>query len=352
MDGLTLNRVRAEAFHFAEALLDESHHRSFRWRSAPLGPASFRLGLDPSVELGRFIDGAFLEADPHEAEPWLAVLHQEHVRLPHVNWARPWIKTRIELPPEIAHPYRIFFDSVVGVVHVLDNRDGRSAVWIRHASELDPRSFITPFRIMLSWIGNLMDLEIIHASAVFVDDCGVTFSGPSGSGKSTLAIALGLDTGQIIADDCLVADHSNVYAVYARAKVDNDSRLLLGIDNDRLVTVSSSPRAKRILHLESLGESFRRSAPLDLWMNPTRSRISDVYPIPARRMHNILTTDSLREILGGTHANRARLARLAWRVPSFRLLLSPIMADNKDTVRRAIGMLSSSTRGIDDVSSA
>lgn len=335
MAGPTLHRIRSQAHRFAEALLDPRLQQSCQWRSVPLGSASFRLGVDRSVELGRLIDGAFLRTERESAEYQLAVLHQEGTRLPNLHWARQWIEQRCEVPETVAHPYRILFDSVTGIIYILDSRNGHAVVWLRQPAEIDERSFITPFRILLSWLSDLLDMEVVHASAAVVDGCGIAFSAPSGSGKSTVSIALGLNGDKIIADDCVIVDSENVYAVYARAKIEESSHRILGISFDDTAIVTKTPGTKRVLRLESMGESFCQSAPLTMWMNPALSPRSDFYRISARRMHRLLMTDSGREIFGGTPRNHLRLGRLAWRVPSFRLLLSPEMSENVSTIHRA-----------------
>lgn len=344
MAGLRHDRIRRAAHHFAETLLASANQQERSWRTVPLGSSAFELGVNASHELGRMIDGAFLPGTPQTSQLRLAVLHQDEARLPSTLWARSFIEQRVEVPAEIADPFRIFFDAVVGVVYVLDRRDGRSVVWVRRSSEVDRRSFITPFRIMLSWLGDLIDVEVVHAAAAIVDGRGVAFSGPSGSGKSTIAIALGLDGDQVVADDCVVIDSGIIHAVYARAKVDPFAQKLLGLDDEVLSVVPDTPRAKRILDLPSMGDSFRPSAPLEMWMNPVRSRTSDWYPITARRMHRLLATDSLREVVGAGSSNHSRLARLAWRVPSCRLLLSPDVAANTAMVRRAVSSMSGSNQ--------
>ena len=52
---------------------------------------------------------------------------------------------------------------------------------------------------------------VLHASAVHIPRLGsVAFVGPTGCGKSTLAAALGLRGCQILTDDCLVVDQSEI----------------------------------------------------------------------------------------------------------------------------------------------
>lgn len=53
----------------------------------------------------------------------------------------------------------------------------------------------------------MSEREVVHASAVLVDGCGVLIRGPAGSGKSSLALALietGNDQASLIADDQVI----------------------------------------------------------------------------------------------------------------------------------------------------
>jgi len=55
----------------------------------------------------------------------------------------------------------------------------------------------------------------------------------------------------------------------------------------------------------------------------------------------MLSTDSLREILGGRARNQLRLARLLQYTPAFRLLLSDDMAQN---VKAVVGIMDQTER--------
>jgi energy-coupling factor transporter ATP-binding protein EcfA2 len=336
MDGLRPSQTSRQAHHFAASLINGAHEAT-TFADVAFGTQGLRLGVTRQDDLGALIRGAFRPIHASASRFSLSVIrHDDLPALPQAEWARPWINSGQEVASTVAYPYRLLFDRVVGVIHALDQRDGRAAIWVRHESEVDRRSFITPFRIMLSWLANLIDAEVVHASAAMVNGHAVAFSGASGSGKSTLALALGIAGHPMIADDCLLIEDGRVHAVYTRAKVDSQSQRLLGIAEHRLVTLPDAPRAKKVLPLDGTGVSVTHSAPLAAWGLPVLGSRPGIYPLSRRRAYRMLATDSLREVIGGRARNRLRLARACAAHPAFRVMLTSSMGDNVETVRRLV----------------
>lgn len=344
MDGPALELSRRRAQRFAEDLLAAGQRADGVPRTVALGGEALHLALSRLDDLGELISGAFLPAPDRVATARLAVLRPHDLPvLPPLDWARPWITTTQEIPAVLAYPYRILVDRVVGIAYVLDQQTGEGVVWVRHEAELDLRSFITPFRVMMSWLANLRGAEVVHASGAVVDGRGVAFSGASGSGKSTVAVALGRAGHGIVADDCLWVEGGLLHAVYARAKVDRAAQDLLGVSDDELLRLPGAARAKGILSLHRL-PGFQPSAPLQALAFPTLGSRPAWYALQPRRAHRMLARDSLREILGGRARNRLRLARLAREHPSGRVILSPSMTRNVATIEEMAATLGSSTR--------
>jgi hypothetical protein len=294
------------------------------------------LGRRSDDRLAHFIEDAFLPADGGAATLELAVARSgELPRLPPVEWAREWVDRHQPVPLEVTYPYRIFLDRQVGIAYALDQRTGRGAVWVRRERELDLRSLITPFRMMLSWLANLFDGEVVHASAAVVDGQGWAMSGASGSGKSTLAIALGLAGDGFISDDCALLHGGRIHAVYSRAKLDARASELLGDHGLELRTLADAARAKSFFRVSDLGQGFVPSHELAAWAFPSISAGQGRYEMSARRAYQLLSTDSLREVLGGSARNRQRLAASVATRPAYRLLLGPNMAENVEIVHAA-----------------
>ena len=339
MDGLSLDRRSERGRRFAQELIGCASEAVRTWDQARLGPARLSIGTQTDDPLARLVRGAFLPADGAEGPAFTVavVRHGEIPRLPSTEWARPWTQTGRIVSPEVTYPYRVFLDRQVGIAYAFQPSEGRAAVWIRRERELDLRSFITPFRVLLSWIANAFDAEVVHASAAVVDGRGVVMSGASGSGKSTLAIGLGLGGHSFISDDCVLLHGASVHAVYARAKLDPLALALVGGRDLPLHELPRTPRAKQYVHINDLRGSFTPQHTLDAWGFPALGRSPGHYRLARRRAYRMLSADSMREVFGGGTRNRLRLARSVQRHPSYRILLGPSMAANIETVRAAVG---------------
>lgn len=334
MDGPSPGRRSEQARRFAEQLIARSSAGAQSWRAARLGPRTLNLGIRDDDPLSEFIRDAFLPGREAPGMLELSVTRAGDLdRLPPLEWAREWIDTGRIVPIEVTYPYRVFFDRQVGIVYALDQMSGRGAVWVRRDRELDLRSFITPFRLMLSWLANLFDAEVVHASAAAVDGQALLMSGASGSGKSTLAIALGMAGHGFIADDCVLLHGDAVYAVYSRAKLDGRAETLLGSHGLDLQRLAATPRSKGFFRVEDLGGAFVAEHHLGALGFPVLSTTTGHYRLPQRRAYRMLSADSLREIFGGGARNRLRLATAVRRHPAYRVLLSTSMEDNVAAIR-------------------
>ena len=322
MAGPSLARLSASGRRFASEFICASQAVESQWFDASLGPSTVRFGMRTEDDLSQLIRGAFLRGTPSPGNMRVSVARAgELPRLPPMEWARGWIETGQAIPDEITLPYRIAFDRQVGVIYALDTETQQGAVWVRRPSELDRRSFITPFRLMLSWLSGLFGGEVVHASAVVVRSAGLLLSGASGSGKSTTALALALRGHALIADDCVLVHRGRVHAIYARAKVDRR----LGMPGDSTgVTVhrlDGADQAKDFFHVEDLGSRFASVGPVHALVFPAASPQGGHFRMRGDQARRHLTADSLREIHGGNRDNAVRLAHLAIRYPAYRARL-------------------------------
>ena len=320
MDGLSLDRRSERGRRFAEELIDRATDAARIWDRSRLGPARLRIGTRPDAPLACLVRGAFLpEHGATGRRLSLAVArHGEPPRLPPTEWAREWTQTGRMVPAELTYPFRVFLDRQVGVAYAFDPRSGRAAVWIRRERELDLRSFITPFRVLLSWMANTFDAEVVHGSAAVVDGRGLVMSGASGSGKSTLAIGLGLAGHPMISDDCVLVHDSTMHAVFARAKLDDAAVRLVGGHDLPLQQLPRTPRAKGFVQVDQLGTGFTPQHALHAWGFPALGQQPAHYRLAPRRAYRMV-------------------ARSVRQHPSHRLLLGPSMAENIEVVRTAIG---------------
>jgi len=339
MDGLSPDRRGARGRHFARELIDCAGAGSSTWRECTLGPFGLRIGYDTQDALSQLIVGAFIESGRPRADFSLSIVRaHEMPRLPPLEWASPWTHTGRVVPSAVTYPFRVFIDRTTGIAYALDQERATGAVWIRRDSELDLRSFITPFRLMLSWMSNLQEAEIVHASGAVINGQGMAFSGASGSGKSTLAIACGVSGEQTISDDCLLLHEDCMYAVYSRAKLTQHSMALIGGSPIPTSSLPHTRRAKEYFSLASLGTGHIGSHALQRWCFPVIDRRASTYEISRRRAYRMLSADSLREVFGGGTRNRLRIAAAVAKHPCSRLMISESMAENLQLLRALPGI--------------
>jgi hypothetical protein len=337
MDGLSLDRRSDRGRRFAREMIAAASQADVRQR-ALLGPVAMSIACRTDDAFIRFVLGAFLPAPATMLPQYRFVLlrHGDLAKLPSTEWAREWKESGQPVPAVVTYPYRVFVDPLVGLVYVFDPMTRVAVVWIRRECELDLRSFLTPFRVLLSWIANSMNGEVVHASAAVIDGRGLLISGASGSGKSTLAIGLGLAGHRLISDDCLLVHEGTAYAVFARAKLDEASSALVGAGRLPLQALPGTPRAKSYFTVDELGEGFTRQHRLNTLGLAAIHPTSGHYAVTPRRAFQMLSTDSMREVMGGTTRNRLRIARLARSHAAQRLLLGPSMSANVAMVRLAV----------------
>lgn len=345
MDGPRLDPSSRQARDFARRLIESSAAASTATSTTHLGSRTLRLDFSRIDDVTSLIRDSFhahatTDSPKGKAEFTVSVVRREDVGVLRVGeWARHWVETAAEVPAHLSYPYRIFFDRIVGIVYVLDQSSGHGAVWIRDDAELDLRSFITPFRLILSWMANTVAAEVVHASSATVEGRTIAFVGAAGSGKSTLALALGLSGYPMISDDCLVLEGGRVYSVYRRAKVDDFSQALLDIPDRLLTRLPHALRAKAFVTLPCEGFATARDGEIAAFALPVLATRAGFYPLTPRRAHRMIAKDSLREVMGGRTRNHLRIARAVSSVPSFRLTLTPSVQTNVESVRSLVAGL-------------
>lgn len=343
MAGLRSNRTSQRARYLARTIIDQSHSCARNHVEFTLAGSAVALRWGISDSLTDLISGAFWSTEPESPKFSIAILRRNEVRtLPSLEWAKPWIDAHQVMPAEITYPYRIMIDQPQGLIQVFDTVHNVGGIYIRHEQELDLRSFITPFRLMWNWVAHQFNAEIVHAASVELNRKGVLLSGASGSGKSTFAIHAALHGAEIIADDCTLVHESKLYPVFKRSKTLEttlqliDSPALAGSLSAKRITSDHMTSAKSIIDLGDSPLSVTQETAFHSLIFPRVSPQCGAYRISPRQAVDRLTSDSLREIHGGSTRNRIRLARLARSVPSHRVLLPPDLDFGLDLVRRIV----------------
>lgn len=317
MAGLRSNRTSQRARYLAQSIIEQSQSSAQCAVEFMLGNSTVALGWGLSDSLTDLIAGAFWNVQSEAPEFNVAILRRSEAHtLPSLEWARPWIDGHQILPEEISYPYRIMIDKPQGLIQVFDTVSKTGGVYIRHERELDMRSFITPFRLMWSWIANQINGEIVHAASVRLNKKGVLLSGASGTGKSTFAVHAALHGGEMIADDCTLVHEAKLYPVFRRSKALSstlqliDSPLLVGSLSEPINANYQSHSTKSIIDIRNSPLAFTTEATLDALLFSRVSPHGGSFRLTPRQAVQRLTSDSLREIHGGGTRNRIRLAEL------------------------------------------
>lgn len=346
MVGLRQSRSNPRARAFAEALLDGAEHADQTIvEDILVGGLPVELSVLANDPARSLICGAFIPAanrgDKTPTRVSVRRLNERGGHLLEWGWAAPWISACQVIPPAVTSPYRIFIDRNQGLVYCYDPTNNRAVVVLRDQREIDPRSLITPFRVLWSWIASSHKATILHAGAVEIRGQGIIISGPSGSGKSTLSLGGGLrPAGHFIADDCVLIQGTRVQAVFSRAKVDR--KTLSDLTSKFSLTthsLSNTPRAKSYVQLNGDEPWWADSTNISGIVFPVVSSEAGFFSLDTGRSQRILVADSLREVFGGTPQERIRMAQIAGSAPGYRLHLGPDLDENLGLLERIGGEL-------------
>lgn len=217
-------------------------------------------------------------------------------------------------------------DIATGVNVAWDRQSRRAIVHLRPLPELDPRALITPVRILLSWLADLVDGEIIHAAGLERSGEAVAVAGRSGSGKSTLARAL-CDRGwRPIADDALLLLGSRVFPVYRRAKwADWAGR--------RGETLGSG---KPFVELQGLEGYSSEGVELAHVVYPRIGGPRAIRVLNPAEANDLISEACLPEVLGGVDGSRSRLNCMVRGTNNWRMHLDEDIAGNAEYLARTL----------------
>ena len=245
--------------------------------------------------------------------------------LPNLDWARNYLAHDNLVPPSLTTPYRVAFDRSQGFIYLYDTQTKKAAIWIAEDSQISLNSFVTPFRIIFSWMAEDFGGEIVHASAISIGGNGIIINGASGSGKSTLAILCLLNGFEMIADDVVLFHDGSISALYKYAKVDPRTSPL-DLSHLQMFQMERTPEAKSILDLSQFGEQFVLRAQAIALALPIFVHLNHHALVSPSIAIKLLAPNSLRELMGGSPYNFKNLVNLTRALPSYRIALS---TDNK-----------------------
>lgn len=222
--------------------------------------------------------------------------------------------------PYTSPEWLLHSDSGSGVTTVIFPELRRIAILLRRIPELDPRAFITPFRISFEWIARELGGTILHAAVVARNETVVALAGPSGSGKSTLARALFQEGWFPVSDDATAYQNGYVFPIYRRLKwfiPDNPS-------TERLA------QGKPFVTVSDTDPLFRQPRQLTALAFPSISGRFAMSLIARDEAVTALSVSSRSEFAGGFGGEESNYLDACSRVPTFRLSLGP---DDRENAR-------------------
>lgn len=335
--------LKSELDYLAQSLLDfDSGQGSVARESIQFGPSTGIVEYFGNQRLAGEVAGAFNRAVNSRAGNFhIRVIFEEdnqHFRLGSLDSARKWINEQRPIPEELTGRFRVFFDRFQGIIYCLDTSSLNGIILLRREHLLDPRTLITPFRVLWGWVANkLLGGTILHGSAVSLGGKGLVFAGPSGSGKSTLAIRMMAEDGaDMVSDDAVLAVGETIYPVFNRVK--SDSGEIISFLEERGVRVipPAKPDGKHFFSSEELNHKYCQESTLNGVYYTSIKRKSAVYPDVDGVFAQRLQSDSLRELFGGSQFDSEALDSLLTRIPLFRLHLGESQELNSSAIKKVM----------------
>lgn len=303
------------------------------------GSSAFNLHVNKYDQVGNLVLKSFIESKVATPEFSLQIWRSsKELEFPSIDWAQSYLGSDYLFPFSITEPFRIAFDKSQGLIFVYDVARKSGSIWVAPDREVSLNSFVTPFRLMLSWMAHEFDAEIVHASSVSINGKGLLINGPSGSGKSTLALLCLLSNYPMIADDVVLVEGGTIYSVYNYAKVDSTKNPL---DLSQITTfkMEDSFESKEIIDLNTFGTNFMKASTLSVVILPIFAHLNHFERLRSSDAIKLMAPNSMRELMGGDAANFKRLVRIVNSVPVFRVALSSDNKKNIEILREVVSSL-------------
>lgn len=308
-------------------------------KNIEFGRRTICLQLNENDYIGTLVLKSFIESNSIDPKFVLQIWRStEVIELPSLTWAQNYLSNDNALSFSLTKPFKIAFDISQGFIFVYDTSAKLGSIWIAPDRQVSLNSFVTPFRLMLSWMAEDFDAEIVHASSVCFENKGLIFNGPSGSGKSTLALLCLLNGYPMMADDVVLVEAERIYSVYRYAKVDTQKNPL---DISQITTfkMENSSESKEIIDLENFGEKFIKETALSTIILPIFAHLNHYERLSTSDAVKLMAPNSMRELMGGTANNFKRLVKIVSGVPVFRLALSANNEKNMASLTELVGSL-------------
>jgi hypothetical protein len=316
---------RQEILEFAEKFMVQSSEFTEKFSSPSdiaIGPKKMRIFSDHSSKVSSLINEAFLKGEAQELVAQLEIWNSSTgVNLPDLFWSREFKNEVFEVHELDKTNWRVAIDRSQGFIYVFNMSTGRGSIWIREIFQVNLASFITPFRLFISWVANSFSGEIVHASAIEINGKGILINGPSGSGKSTLAIFAALQGNRILADDVVLVYEDRLYAIYSRCKLVKNE-ISPNVESLGAYAVQDFDSLKQVIPINSFRENFVTESSFDGIVFPLIAQMDVSKKIGSNVALRLFAPNSLSEIFGGTRKNFFNLAKMVNSHPCYRQGLS------------------------------
>ena len=327
----------AQSFLHSSQIYSEKFSQSF---TTALGQEAVNVRVNFDSLVGQLVFKSLIhnnEIDPKfTLEIWQS---RDQSLLPNLSWAKDYLGSDRLLPYEITKPYKVAFDNSQGILYFYDPISKHASVWVDNDINISMASFITPFRMIFSWMAESFGGEIIHASAISRDKKGLLINGPSGSGKSTLALLCAQSGYNMLADDVVLFSDGQISAIYNYAKIDPRTSPI-DISGINTFQVEDSSTAKKIFHLNHFSENFCNTVTANALIFPIFAHMNHFERINSKIALKILAPNCLRELMGGSSVNFKRLSQLVQSIPSYRVAVSTNNDKNLTTINQILSELS------------
>jgi hypothetical protein len=341
--GLRKKMSSAQFQNFAQSFLNSSQIYSEKFSqsfTAILGNEAVKVKANFDSLVGQLIKKSLIHKSEIVPKFTLEIWQsRDQIQLPDLSWAKDYLGSDRLLPYEITKPYKVAFDRSQGILYFYNPISKHASVWIDNDSEISPASFITPFRVIFSWMAESFEGEIIHASAISRDKKGLIINGPSGSGKSTLALLCAQSGYNMLADDVVLFSDGQISAIYNYAKIDPRTSPL-DVSGIETFQVEDSSTAKKIFHLNHFNENFYNPVVASAIIFPIFAHMNHFERISSRIALKILAPNCLRELMGGSSVNFKQLSQLVQSIPSYRVAVSTNNEKNLDSINQILSELS------------
>lgn len=256
---------------------------------------------------------------------------------PNITWESRLIHKNGIVTVSRGETVNIAFESSTRAINVFDQQRAVGIILVDEVRRYLMWASTCPFRLLLNWIADTVDSELMHAAVVEMSGTGIAIIGKSGLGKSTLSVAAGVSgEWNIVSDDFVLVERSKTaFAVYDIVKLGADDmvRLDLAIDEASMplldgkyvLSIRQTPRLRHVA-----------SAEVSCVILPNRGQSESVLPARDRVLLPELALHSLAGTLGGGPKSLRRMREVVKNNPCFTMRLSPDCRENLRTLEEIV----------------